>query len=396
MTRAEAVINLGAIAPNLRTITKGIAPADVMAVVKADGYGHGMIPVARTARDFGVGWLGVALLSEALQLRSAGDTGRILAWLWTPGDSNLVQAVAEGVDLSVSSQWALDEVIAAGQTAGVRPRIHLKVDTGLSRNGCVIEDLPPLASAVAAAQRQGQIELVAIWSHLANADAPLTDHLSASVQQQRARFDTARQIVQSFGLADVRWHLANSAATMQHPDCHGALVRIGIAMYGVSPFDGQSGVDQSVVDQSVVDLGLIPVMTLRARIALVKQIQPGTSVSYGSTWTASEPTTLALVPLGYADGIPRAASGKGWVSLAQSEGLRLPVLGRIAMDQCVVAVPPGAQVQAGDWVSIFGDPRHGAPSAQDWARASGSIGYEIVTRIGVRVPRIYREHEVEL
>jgi len=192
-------------------------------------------------------------------------------------------------------------------------------------------------------------------------------------------------------LVDLRWHLANSAATLQHPECHGDLVRIGIAMYGVSPF-----ADQYVDEPATSDRGLIPAMTLRARIALVKQIPSGASVSYGSAWTAEGPTTVALVPLGYADGIPRAASGSGWVTLADSGGSALPVVGRIAMDQFVVAVPTGIRVQPGDWVTVFGDSRHGAPSAQDWARASGSIGYEIVTRIGSRVPRIYLRHEVGL
>jgi alanine racemase len=236
-----------------------------------------------------------------------------------------------------------------------------------------------------AAQARGEIEVVAIWSHLANADAPLSDPLSASVRQQRAVLEQAIEIAQSSGLRDSRWHLANSAATLQHPDTHGSLVRVGIAMYGVSPF----------AERGVEELGLIPAMTLRAGIALVKQIQPGTGVSYGSTWTAEEATTLALVPLGYADGIPRAASGRAWVGLGDSAGTALPTVGRIAMDQFVVAVPPGVPVEAGDWVSIFGDPRHGAPTAEEWARASGSIGYEIVTRIGSRVPRTYPARGME-
>jgi len=385
VTRAEAVIDLEAIASNLGRTCQGIALDDVMAVVKADGYGHGMVPVARTAREVGAGWLGVALPSEALALRAAGDTGRILAWLWAPDDPDLPAAVGADVDLSVSSQWALDEIVAAGRASGVRPRIHAKVDTGLSRNGCAIDEWPQLSMALAGAQARGEIEIVAIWSHLANADAPLTDPLSASVHQQRTMLHQAVEIAQGYGLRDTRWHLANSAATLQHPDTHGSLVRVGIALYGVSPF----------AERSVEELGLIPAMTLRAGIALVKQIQPGTGVSYGSTWTAKEPTTVALVPLGYADGIPRAASGKAWVSLGDSAGTALPTVGRIAMDQFVVAVPAGVPVRAGDWVSIFGDPRHGAPTAEEWARASGSIGYEIVTRIGSRVPRTYRAQGME-
>jgi len=391
VTRAEAVINLDAIAANLLSASSGLAPDAVMAVVKADAYGHGMVPVAQTAREFGAGWLGVALPSEALALRTAGDAGRILAWLWAPGDSDVSSAVQAGVDLSISSEWALEEVLAAGRSSGIRPRIHMKVDTGLSRNGCSIEDWPRLVASVAASQSQGDIEVVAVWSHLANADVPLSDPLSASVREQHLLLNQAVDAARSYGLVDLRWHLANSAATLQHPECHGDLVRIGIAMYGVSPF-----ADQYVDEPATSDRGLIPAMTLRARIALVKQIPSGASVSYGSAWTAEGPTTVALVPLGYADGIPRAASGSGWVTLADSGGSALPVVGRIAMDQFVVAVPTGVRVQPGDWVTVFGDSRHGAPSAQDWARASGSIGYEIVTRIGSRVPRIYLRHEVGL
>ncbi len=384
MLRAEAIVDLEAIAANLTTVTRATPHSQVMAVVKADAYGHGLIPVSRTARDAGAAWLGVALLSEALTLRAAGDRQPILAWLWAPGDADLTAAVAAYVEISVSSQWALDEVLAIGSSAGRRPRVHLKVDTGMSRNGCTLHEWEALVTAASAAQRAGAVEILAVWSHLANADAPKGDPLYVTVDEQRQVLQQAMDVAHAQGLVDLRWHLANSAAALEHPSCHGHIVRVGIAMYGVSPME----------ERSAGDLGLQPAMTLRARIALVKQIQAGVAVSYGSTWIASEATTLALIPVGYADGIPRSASGRAWVSLDDAGGRQVPVVGRIAMDQLVVAVPADLLPRAGQVVTIFGDPRHGAPTVADWAAASGSIGYEIVTRIGPRVPRIYQGEEV--
>ena len=371
--RAEAVINLDAVCRNLSTIGQELNGPVTMAVVKADGYGHGMVPVARAARAAGVPWLGVALLSEARDLRVSGDTGRVLAWLWAPGDDHLGPCVEADVDISVSSTWALAEVADVARRLGVRARVHLKVDTGLSRNGAALSEWAQLLGAARVEQDRGSIEVVGVWSHLANADCPDDQ----SVADQNACFAMADAAVVDAGLEPAVRHLANTAAALGYPKTRYDLVRIGIGMYGVSPS----------TPGSAAGLGLTGAMTLRARLALVKQIPAGQSVSYGSKWTASRPTRVGLVPLGYADGVPRAASGRAAVVVA---GARCPVLGRIAMDQFVIEIDDGlGDVKAGDEVVLFGDESDGAPTADDWAVASDSIGYEIVTRVSSRVPRRY-------
>ncbi len=371
--RAEAVINLDAVCRNLSTIGQELNGPVTMAVVKADGYGHGMVPVARAARAAGVPWLGVALLSEARDLRVSGDTGRVLAWLWAPGDDHLGPCVEADVDISVSSTWALAEVADVARRLGVRARVHLKVDTGLSRNGAALSEWTQLLGAARVEQDRGSIEVVGVWSHLANADCPDDQ----SVADQNACFAMADAAVVDAGLEPAVRHLANTAAALGYPKTRYDLVRIGIGMYGVSPS----------TPGSAAGLGLTGAMTLRARLALVKQIPAGQSVSYGSKWTASRPTRVGLVPLGYADGVPRAASGRAAVVVA---GARCPVLGRIAMDQFVIEIDDGlGDVKAGDEVVLFGDESDGAPTADDWAVASDSIGYEIVTRVSSRVPRRY-------
>ena len=371
--RAEAVINLDAVCRNLSTIGQELNGPVTMAVVKADGYGHGMVPVARAARAAGVPWRGVALLSEARDLRVSGDTGRVLAWLWAPGDDHLGPCVEADVDISVSSTWALAEVADVARRLGVRARVHLKVDTGLSRNGAALSEWTQLLGAARVEQDRGSIEVVGVWSHLANADCPDDQ----SVADQNACFAMADAAVVDAGLEPAVRHLANTAAALGYPKTRYDLVRIGIGMYGVSPS----------TPGSAAGLGLTGAMTLRARLALVKQIPAGQSVSYGSKWTASRPTRVGLVPLGYADGVPRAASGRAAVVVA---GVRCPVLGRIAMDQFVIEIDDGlGDVKAGDEVVLFGDESDGAPTADDWAVASDSIGYEIVTRVSSRVPRRY-------
>lgn len=373
MTRAEAVIDLAAVRSNLAVIEAAVAGSQVMAVVKADAYGHGMARIAQEARSVGVPWLGVALLSEARALRVSGDTGRILAWLWAPGDPDLGRCVASDVDISVSSRWALDEVAEHAQRVGVRARVHLKVDTGLSRNGASLDGWAALASAARNAQDARAIEVVGVWSHLANAD--LTG--DSSVDDQRAQFEAASAVAIDAGLdAEVR-HLANTAAALGYPETRYDLVRVGIGMYGVPPS----------TPGSAAALGLTSVMTLRSRLALVKTIPAGQSVSYGSSWTAQQATRVGLVPLGYADGVPRSASGRAEVLLA---GVRCPVIGRIAMDQFVIAIDDRIHdARAGDEVVVFGNEASGAPTADDWAVASESIGYEIVTRVSARVSRRY-------
>jgi alanine racemase len=371
--RAEAVIDLDAVGRNVRAIGNAVKGPAIMAVVKADAYGHGMVPVARAARSAGVPWLGVALLSEAQELRASGDSGRVLAWLWAPGDGHLEPCVDADVDISVSSLWALAEVADVARRLGVRARVHLKIDTGLSRNGAGIAELPPLVAAVRVEQERGTIELVGVWSHIANADRPNDQSVSDQVEV----FDAAYEAIVDAGLEPSVRHAANTAAALGYPQTRYDLVRIGIGMYGVAPS----------TPGSAAALGLTGAMTLRARLALVKQIPAGQSVSYGSSWTAPRPTRVGLVPVGYADGVPRAASGRAAVLVA---GTRCPVLGRIAMDQFVIELDDRlGDVREGDDVILFGDAAEGAPTADDWAVASDSIGYEIVTRVSSRVPRRY-------
>lgn len=368
--RAEAVIDLGAITDNLKLVFQAVAPAPVMGVVKADAYGHGMVPVARLMRAVGAAWLGVALPSEARALRESGDRGPLLAWLWSPGDEHLASCIATRVDLSVSSSWALAEVEEAARRAGTPAHVHLKVDTGLSRNGASMTQWSDLVDQSRRAQDRGRLQVVGLWTHLASADEP--GH--PSIDRQRDAFQLACEQVASAGMY-VRWrHAANSAAALTRPDLHYDLVRVGIAAYGVSPFP----------PRSASEWGLRPAMNLRARIALVKVIPAGTSVSYGGTWSAPKDTRIALVPIGYADGMPRTAGNRATVNI---KGQPFPVVGRVAMDQFVVDVSE-AEVEAGDEVSIIGGE---GPSADELAIATDTIGYEIVTRIGPRVPRRYQD-----
>lgn len=382
MTRAVARVDLGAIRGNLARMRSLAGPADVMVVVKADAYGHGMVPVARTAREEGVTWLGVALPSEALTLRAAGDTGRILAWLWTPGDPAVEACVRQGVDLSVSSVWSLAEVADAARRSGERARVHIKVDSGLVRNGASPEELPDVLAQATTAVEAGLIEVVGIWSHLADGDTPD----AASVTHQRERFEAALAAAAAQGIHPTMRHLANSGAVFAHPDCRYDLVRSGIAIYGLSP---------APVLGSSADLGLVPAMTLSAELAHVKRIDRGTAVSYGWRWAASSATTVGLLPVGYADGLPRAAGAPSATTPVEVAvaGRRVPIVGTVAMDQCVLDLGPDATDVAGDAIVLFGPGRHGEATADDWASAMGTIGYEIVTRIGPRVPREHVDKE---
>ncbi len=375
MKRAAAVIDLSAIRANLATIRERAGNAGVMAVVKADAYGHGMGPIARAARRAGAEWLGVALPSEALALRAMGDEGRVLAWLWAPGDPDIPACVRAGVDLSVSSAWALAEVVEAARRVGARARIQIKVDTGLSRNGATLEQLPEVLDAAVPAMVEGMIEVEAIWSHLADADTPG----SASVPRQLERYLAALEMGEERGIRPRLRHLSNSGGLWAFPECRFDLVRAGIAMYGLTPDPGLG---------TAADLGLTPAMTVIARLAHVKGVEPGTSVSYGGTWTAPEETALGLVPLGYADGVPRAAGNRGQVAI---DGRLVPVVGRVAMDQFVVDLGAGDLPHVGDDVYVFGTGSHGEWTADAWAAAVDTIGYEIVTRIGPRVHREYVE-----
>jgi alanine racemase len=372
--RARAEIDLAALRANVRTLRAHAPGAALMAVVKSDAYGHGAVPCARAAIEGGAGWLGTATPEEALVLRAAGLTDvRILCWLWTPGGP-WREAIEADLDVSVSGMWALREVTEAARRAGAPARVQLKADTGLGRNGCQPgDDWAELVREALRAEAAGLLRVTGLWSHFACADEP--GH--PSIAAQLSRFREMVGYAEAQGARPEVRHIANSPATLTVPDSHFDLVRTGIATYGISP---------SPELGSSADFGLRPVMTLSASLALVKHVPGGHGVSYGHHYVTPGETTLGLVPLGYADGIPRHASGAGPVLVG---GKWRTVAGRIAMDQFVVDLggdEPGAGAQA----VLFGPGDRGEPTAEDWAQAAGTIAYEIVTRIGTRVPRVYR------
>lgn len=356
MTLREARIDLGALRHNVGVLRDAVAPALTMAVVKADAYGHGALAVAQTVVDAGADWLGVADLDEALALRSAGVEAPMLAWLHA-NDTDFAPAAAAGIDVAVSTLDQLERAAAAGAT------VQLKLDTGLSRNGLAPSDAP---EAFARAAALG-VHVRGIFSHLSNTSRVDDD-------AQVAVFESLLQQAADAGLAPELRHLAATEAAIARPELRYDLVRTGIGLYGL-PAAG--GIDAA-------GMGLRPVMTLTGSVATTRRVPAGAGVSYGFTHRTERPTTLALVPLGYADGVPRAASGRAQVLIA---GRRFPVVGRIAMDQFLVDVGDVA-VAVGDEVVLWGDGSTGAPSAEEWAEWAGTINYEIVTRVGPRVPRV--------
>jgi alanine racemase len=368
----EVVVDLDAVAANVGVLSRAAGGTPVMAVVKADGYGHGLVPVARAALAGGAAWLGVAQVAEALTLRAAGLRTPLLAWLAVPG-GDLGDAVAAGVDVAVAAPWALEEAAAAGRAAGTPARVHLKVDTGLGRGGATAADWPGLVDAALAGEAAGEVRVVGLWSHYAWADAP--GH--PTVTAQTDAFRAAVALAEERGARPEVRHLANSAATLTHADARFDLVRPGLAVYGLSPVPDVA---------SAAELGLRPAMTLRTRLALVKRVPAGHGVSYGHAYTTPRETVLGLVPLGYADGLPRHASGSGPVAVGAD---RTTVAGRVCMDQVVVDLGPASTARAGDEVVLFGAGDAGGPTAQDWAEAAGTISYEIVARVSARLPRRY-------
>jgi alanine racemase len=367
MWQAEVRVDLDAIRHNVEVLNAGTT-AEVMAVVKGDGYGHGMVPSARAALAGGATWLGAATLDEALVLRRAGLEVPIMAWLHSPG-LPLHQGVEADIDLSAGTVELLDDLVRAAVRTRRTARVHLKIDTGLSRGGATAAEWPALLEAAAKAQADGHIEVIGVWSHLVYADVPGHE----TTDRQLAAFTEALAVADRFGVTPRYRHIANSAATLTRPDSHYDLVRPGVAVYGLSPVPGET-------------FGLRPAMTARARVALTKRVPAGQGVSYGHTYVTERETTLALVPLGYADGVPRHGSNIGPVQLG---GKRHTIAGRVCMDQIMVDVGD-EPVVAGDIATLFGPGDEGAPTATDWADAIGTINYEIVTRFGsTRVPRHY-------
>nr|WP_303323761.1 alanine racemase [Actinomyces radicidentis] len=408
---SRAVIDLDALARNARVLAD-VAGTPWLAVVKADAYGHGIEAVATTCLAAGATWLGTAQVAEALHLRAlldargtsrpepgpdtvpTPDAPRLLAWLVpfltpeqaaAPG-SALCQALAADIDLSASTPAQVEALAAAARVEGRPARVHLKADTGMSRAGAVAEDVPALAAAARRAEEEGFLDVVGLWSHLSRADEPD----SGSTEEHLARFRAAEASVRAAGLNPRVRHLAATGGLLWHPDARLDLVRAGIGLYGLSP-------DPSVATSS--ELGLSPVMRLEAPLVQVKRIPAGRAVSYGGTWTAPTDRWLGLVPLGYSDGLPRAAASAGPVSVG---GLRTTVVGKVCMDQVVIDLGPAADTEGepvpapaapGDVAVLWGDPgAPGAdpatPTADDWAAVCGTINYEIVTRLGARVPRV--------
>ncbi len=370
---AQVVVDLGAIRHNVtrlrEIVTTGPTPPQVMVVVKADGYGHGMVPVARAARAAGADWVGVATGAEALALREAGDTGRLLSWLAAPG-ANFAPLLRADVDVAAYSVGQLAEVVGAARASERVARVHLKFDTGLSRGGAPRSEWTALVSAAASAASEGLVEVTGVWSHLACADEP--EH--PANQAQVSAFEEALALVAETGISPEVRHLANSAGALWLPETRYDLVRLGIAAYGLSPAPEVA---------SSEELGLVPAMTVRGSVVLTKELAAGDGVSYGHTFVADEPMRVALVPMGYGDGIPRAGSSTAEVLVG---GVRGRVLGRICMDQLVVSAPGSAPVED---VVLFGSGSHGEPTASDWARWCGTINYEIVTRMGGRQTRVW-------
>ena len=371
---AEAVVDLGAIQHNVRLLCEHAGRAQVMAVVKADGYGHGATEVARAALAAGAAELGVATVDEALALRVDGITAPVLAWLHPPG-IDFGPALLADVEIAVSSVRQLDELLDAVRRTGKTATVTVKVDTGLNRNGVAPALYPTMLAALRQAVAEDAIRLRGLMSHLVYADQPRNPINDVQAQ----RFADMLAQARNEGLRFEVVHLANSSATMSRPDLAFDLVRPGIAVYGLSPVP------------DLGDMGLIPAMTVKCVVALVKSIRAGEGVSYGHTWIAERDTNLALMPIGYADGVFRALGGRLEVLI---NGRRRPGVGRICMDQFLVDLGPGRlDVTEGDEAILFGPGTRGEATAQDWADLLGTIHYEVVTSPRGRITRTYREAE---
>ncbi|HET7666984.1 MAG TPA: alanine racemase [Mycobacterium sp.] len=368
---SEAVVDLDAIAHNVRLLREHAGSAQVMAVVKADGYGHGAAQVGRAALAAGAAELGVATVDEALALRRDGIESPVLAWLHAPG-TDFGPALEADIQLAVSSVRQLGEVLDAAERTGRTATITVKVDTGLSRNGVSAAEYPDMLTVLRRAQVDGTIRLRGIMSHLAHGDAPDNPFNDVQAQRLTDMAGSAREQKVHFEIV----HLSSSPAAMTRPDLAFDMVRPGIAVYGQTPIPDRG------------DMGLRPAMTLKCPVALVRSVHAGDGVSYGHDWIASSDTTLALLPIGYADGVFRTLSGRIDVLI---NGRLCRSVGRICMDQFVVDLGPGdIDVVEGDDAILFGPGTQGEPTAQDWAQLLGTINYEVVTSPRGRVTRTYR------
>jgi len=371
MSRASAEINLSAITQNFKSI-KSRTTADVLAVVKADAYGHGLIPVSKALEEAGADWFGTALLEEAINLRKAGILKPIISWL-TPLGEDFKSAIDLDIDLGIPSIDLLDEVIKAASLTGKTARIHLEIDTGMSRGG-VLSEWDQLIKSVFVGVNLKQLKVIGIWSHFARADEP--DELMN--QEQLSLFEEKVNQAKAAGIDAQFIHIANSAALFTNKIAHKNIIRSGIALFGLSP-------DIKTIGDSS-SLGLKPAMKLKAKLNLVKEVKAGSSVGYGGTAVLKSDTKLGVVALGYADGIPRSTNNLAGVFVDKK---RAPIIGRVSMDQFVVDLGITSTAKTGDEVIVFGDGSSGEYTVDEWAKAANTINYEIITRIGPRVPRIY-------
>ena len=370
---AQALVDLGVITRNVAALRERMSGSQVMAVVKADGYGHGIAEAGRAAVAGGADWLGVVHVAEAMRLRRAGITVPVLC-LMALGDDAHEDAIRAGIDLSAGSVPMVRRIARAAAAAGAPSRLHLKADTGLSRGGATAAEWPGVVEAAMAAQAEGHVRVTGLWSHFACADEPGHPSIAAQI----TRFGEAADYAEKAGLAPEVRHIANTAGALTVPQARLDLVRLGGAIYGLSTLPGGA------------PGWLRPAMTLKTRLAQVKRVPAGAGVSYGHRYVTTAETTLGLVPLGYADGVPRAAAGR---PLVQARGRRWRIAGTVCMDQFVVDFGD-EPVSAGDEVVLFGPGGDGEPTAQAWGEDLGTISYEIVTGIGARVPRAYTDGQV--
>lgn len=398
---SSAAVDLAAIRHNLGVLRAAAPGALQLATVKANAYGHGLLPVARAALDGGADWLGVAQLAEAFTLRHGLDEAGvaradapILAWIST-SSSDFAAAIEADIDLSVSWTWVLADICAAARQVGRPARVHVKIDTGMSRAGSTLADLPALASALRMAADDGLVDVVGAWSHMSRADDP-SEAGNASTASHVRIFEEGLAILADAGITPRIRHLSATSGILWHPEAHYDMVRAGIGLYGLSP-------DPEVV--TAEQLGLIPALELRAPLTSVKVIEEGTPASYGGTWVAPTRRWIGLVPLGYGDGILRAVSNKARVVVHTASGpFNAPIVGRVCMDQFMVDLGPAegspgtptarsgqAPAAPGDIATLFGSGAGGEALADDWAQAAGTINYEIVTHLGAHIPRIYRD-----
>lgn len=405
MYPGQVVIDLAVLKNNMERLVQRVKVSNdttqVMGVIKADGYGHGVLASALAALAGGATWLGSAQPREALMIRKAGigvDRCRILVWMYSARSAPLEDLIAHDIDISVGSSADIYKVAKAAESIGKKARVHVEAETGFGRNGFTLPSFDKALTDLKDASARGFLAVVGLWSHFAVADMPQVEEFVEMTNQQIAVFDEFTSRMRMSGIEPEIRHLANTAATLTRPDVYYDLTRPGIGFYGYEP-------DPSMGDGSAY--GLRPAMTLQAQLGTVKNLSSGHGISYGRTYVTEEDTSSAIMPLGYADGIHRSASGTdgsfgsdnhlgGPVRIMTKQGPKLVrVSGRVCMDQCILDLHARADnlgVQEGDTVVVFGPgrgERFVEPTVDDWARSARTISYEIFACLRNRIPRLY-------